>query len=284
MQIEFLGSGGAAPIPRPGCDCPLCVEARRKGAPYSRGGPSLFVHGPDILIDTPEDSAMQINRAGLRTIAGCFYSHWHPDHTMGRRVWETRNADWPHWPPQHVCTPIYLPQQVASDFRTRLGLWDHFQFLQKFGVVRLVELQDGDTVTLNGVTIRPFRLAEPYVYAFLLEDGSVRVLLVPDELFGWEPPEFVRGVDLAVIPKGLFHAHPLTGAPIWPDDHPVWRSEASFEQTLAIVRQLNARRVIMAHIEEPDALNYDDYVQLETRLQAEGYPISFAFDTLRVEV
>ncbi len=27
-------------------------------------------------------------------------------------------------------TDIYLPQQVAADFRTWLGSWDHFMFLK----------------------------------------------------------------------------------------------------------------------------------------------------------
>ena len=72
--------------------CRVCVEARAKGGRYARTGPSTFVHGPNILFDTPEESKLQLERAGIGEIAACFYSHWHPDHTMGRRVWETRTA------------------------------------------------------------------------------------------------------------------------------------------------------------------------------------------------
>ena len=46
MKIEFLGSGGAITIPQPCCDCAICREARERGVPYSRTGPSVFVHGP----------------------------------------------------------------------------------------------------------------------------------------------------------------------------------------------------------------------------------------------
>jgi phosphoribosyl 1,2-cyclic phosphate phosphodiesterase len=56
VRVEILGSGGAVTIPRPGCGCRVCVEAREKGVPYARTGPSVFVHGPDVLIDTPEES------------------------------------------------------------------------------------------------------------------------------------------------------------------------------------------------------------------------------------
>ena len=68
MKVEILGSGGAVTIPRPGCSCRVCVEAREKGAPYARTGPSVFVHGPDVLIDTPEESKQQLNRSQVTRI------------------------------------------------------------------------------------------------------------------------------------------------------------------------------------------------------------------------
>jgi phosphoribosyl 1,2-cyclic phosphate phosphodiesterase len=284
LYVEFLGSGGAITTPRPGCTCPVCAEARAKGVPYSRTGPSVFVHGPDVLIDTPEESKAQIDRSRIAPINACFYSHWHPDHVAGRRVWETMNGDWLRWPPNHHRTTIYLPQQVAQDFRTYLGAWEQFMYLQRFGVVQVIELTDGDIVTRGETQIRPFRLAEDYVYAFLFEQDGTRVLIAPDELFGWEPPAEVRGVDLAVIPMGLTRIHPLTGAQVIPDNHPVLKAEATFSQTLDIVRKLDAKRVIMTHIEEAVRLSYDDLLRLEAKLHADGYPITFAYDTMLVEV
>ena len=65
MKVEILGSGGAVSTPRPACSCRVCAEARREGIPYSRGGPSLFVHGPDVLVDTPEDIKAQLNRSRI---------------------------------------------------------------------------------------------------------------------------------------------------------------------------------------------------------------------------
>ena len=284
MRIEILGSGGAVTTPRPGCTCALCIEARAKGVPYSRTGPSTFVHGPNLLIDTPEESKEQLNRSQVTRIDGAIYSHWHPDHVMGRRVWETMNADWFHWPMESTVTPIYLPQQVAADFRTRIGSWEHLEFMQRFGVVQVVEVPDGESITLNGARITPFRVAQDYVYAFLIEADGRRVLIAPDELFGWEPPEFVRNVDLAVIPMGLTEFNPLTGERIIPADHPVLKSEATFEQTLEMVRRMQPRQTILSHIEEPDGLRYDDMLRLERKLQAEGYAIRFAYDTMMVEV
>ena len=70
MRVEILGSGGAATIPRPGCQCRVCVEAREKGGRFARTGPSTFVHGPNILFDTPEESKFQLERAADRRHRG----------------------------------------------------------------------------------------------------------------------------------------------------------------------------------------------------------------------
>lgn len=284
MKIEFLGSGGAIATPRPGCQCALCVRARREGVPVARSGPSLYLHGPELLIDTPEESAMQLNRAGLGPIPHALYSHWHPDHTAGRRVFEM-NADWHHWPPQNRITEIYLPQQVAADFHERQGLWEAFSYMQHMGYVRVHTLQDGDHITLNGVDIFPFRVAADYVYAFLLREGEKRILIAPDELVGWQPPEWLRGVDVAVVPMGIHEFDPFTGARRIPAEHPILRTEATFRQTLEMVHALDAGRVYMAHIEEAEQIDPERLEILAQKLHDErGLNITFAYDGLIVEV
>lgn len=245
------------------------------------------MHGPNILIDTPEESKLQLDRAGIDVIEACFYSHGHPDHTMGRRVWETRNADFRGWPmgdKQGLLTDVYLPQQVAADFRERLGSWEHLAFMDKQGWIRVHELTDGETVIVGGVEIRPFRVAESYVYAFELSTGSQRLLLAPDELKGWSPPPEVRKSDVAIIPMGICEHDPLTGERRLHVDHPLLQVEATFEETLGIVGELEARQTILAHIEEMDQLTYDDLVRLEGVLRSDGRNVRFAYDTMLIEV
>jgi phosphoribosyl 1,2-cyclic phosphate phosphodiesterase len=286
MKVEILGSGGATPTPRPGCRCRVCVEARELGGRHARTGPSTFVHGPDLLFDTPEESRLQLDRAGIE-VAACFYSHWHPDHTMGRRVWETMNADFRGWPPEAKnvrTTDVYLPQQVAEDMRAHLGHWQHLTFMETQGWLRLHVLGDGESVTVGGVEVRPRRVAEDYVYAFEVRGEGKRVLVAPDELNGWHAPDELRGVDLAVIPMGLAELHPLTGERRIHPEHPALRFEATFEETLGIVDELGARNVVLSHIEEIDGLTVGDLSRLEERLQGEGRPVTFAWDGLVVSV
>jgi phosphoribosyl 1,2-cyclic phosphate phosphodiesterase len=284
VQIEFLGSGGAIPTPRPGCACRICTEARERGVPYSRGGPSVFVHGPDLLIDTPEDIRQELNRSRVAHVPACLYSHWHPDHVAGLRIFESLNLDLWRWPHQHRCTDVYLPRQVAADFQRQHGYWEQLTYLQQLGVVRVIVLNDGDALGFGDVQVRQLRLAETYVYAFLFEGDGKRVLVAPDELRGWQPPAGLGTLDLAVLPMGIAEFDPFTGERRIDERHPVLKSEATFDQTLAIVRGLGARRVILTHIEEPDGLSYDDLARLEARLRREGLDVSFAYDTLLVDV
>jgi len=284
MKVEILGSGGATATPRPGCECRVCVEARERGVPYSRTGPSLFVHGPNVLFDTPEESRLQLDRSGVTEIAACFYSHWHPDHTMGRRVWEAVGGrEFRVWPPDPAGpnrTDVYLPEQVVVDFSGQ-AIRGHFDYLEQRGFVHVHELRDGETVTLGEVEIRPFRLHEDFVYAFELTGGGKRLLVAMDELHDWEPPPEARGVDLAVLPMGLCEVDPFTGARRIHSDHPVLRFEATFEQTLGIVDALAAKRVVLSHIEEVDGLGHDDLARLAAKV---GRKITFAYDTMIVEV
>ena len=283
MQIEFLGSGGAITTPVIGCHCRVCAEARARGVPFSRMGPSLFVHGPDLLIDTPEEIKLQLDRAGIEAVPACVYSHWHPDHTMGRRAFED-NVDWRNWPPRHGCTDVYVPNQVARDFRTYLGMWDHLKYLEHAKVIRLIELAEGESFTLGDATVQPFPLAQDGVYGFVVEEAGRRALIVPDDMLGWLPSAGVQGVDLAVIPMGVVEINPLNGERTIPAEHPVLQSEATFRHTLEVVPKLAASRVVMTHVEEPDGLSHDDLLALSERLQDQGLPIEFAYDGMKINV
>jgi phosphoribosyl 1,2-cyclic phosphate phosphodiesterase len=287
VRVEILGSGGAATIPRPGCACRACAAAREVGGRHARTGPSVFVHGPDIVFDTPEEAKLQLERAGIDRISGCFYSHWHPDHTMGRRVWETRNGDFRTWPLEAkrvTPTDVYLPEQVALDHRQWLGGMAHLEFMRDRGWIRIHELHDGETVTIDETRIRPFRLAESYVYAFELAENGRRLLVAMDELNGWVPPDDVKGCAVAVLPMGICEHHPLTGERMIDAAHPVLRYEATFAETLKIIDELAAERIVLHHVEEMDELTYDDLCAVEARLRANGRDLTFAWDGLTIDV
>lgn len=286
MKIEILGSGGATTTPRPFCGCRVCQKARTRGLPYSRSGPSYFIHGPNLLIDTPEEIGVLLNRSNIMRVEAATYSHWHPDHTSGLRVFEAQQVLW-DWPRQNPITDIYLPAQVTQDFEQWYALKDRADYLENhLQVIRQIKLAEGEKFTVNSLSVTPIKMAVGYVYAFLLTEGMTNVLLIADELFGWTPPPHLPPIDVLILPVSLFEFNPLTGERIIPQIHPVLEAESTFEDTLEFIRQLKPKRSILSHIEEPFDFDYDDYVRLSQKLAAEQPelgPVSFAYDMQLVE-
>jgi phosphoribosyl 1,2-cyclic phosphate phosphodiesterase len=279
LKVEILGSGGAVTIPRPGCSCRVCVEARAEGVPYARSGPSVFVHGPDVLIDTPEESKLQLNRSRVGAIAAGLYSHWHPDHTAGRRVWESRNFDFRSWPPRYETTPVYIPERVWADFEANYGLAEQFRFLEKQGTVAVRRVGEGETITIGAFTVMPLPLEAENAFAFLFEGEGKRALVAMDETHGWTPPE-LGTLDLVVLPVGVFEHHPFTGERMIPEEFckpPVRKTR--YGQALEQVRALAPRRAVLSHIEEMDRVSHDELVRLGA---ADGWEP--AWDGLLIEV
>ncbi len=70
-----------------------------------------------------------------------------------------------------------------------------------------------------------------------------------------------------------------------PQQHPVPATEATFRQALDKVAQSEPKRVIFAHIEEPDANSPDELEEIAHNLRQErGWDVTFAYDTLMVEL
>ncbi|RYL94395.1 hypothetical protein EWI07_06120 [Sporolactobacillus sp. THM7-4] len=287
MDIEFLGTAGAIPIPRTGCHCPVCEEARVKGVPFRRSGPGIFIRDLSLLIDTSEDAAMQLDRAGIDHVKACLYSHWHPDHTMGCRIFEIMNADSANWPRNPSRTDVYLPEQVAEDAKQHLGLDDHLRYMEEKGWIRMIVIKNGFSIEMNGWTIKPIRLAEPFAYAFLFEMKGKRVLIAPDELHHFIPDETLSGIDLAILPVGLFEFHPLTRERLIPVEIPELKTEATFNDTLSIIRRLKPKRCYLTHIKETDRLSHEELkniAQFVSDTDPRLPDLKIAYDGLRLRL
>ena len=77
----------------------------------------------------------------------------------------------------------------------------------------------------------------------------------------------------------------FSGQRLIPIEHPILRSEATWEQTLAMVDRLAPARTVFMHIEEPESFTPDDYGQLAAQLRTKrGWDVTFAYDTLVIEL
>jgi phosphoribosyl 1,2-cyclic phosphate phosphodiesterase len=284
MVIEVLGSGGAVTTPKIFCSCDSCTQARTNGAKFSRLGPSVFIHGPNILIDTPEEISIQINRSSIESIEACFYSHWHPDHTAGRRVFEA-GIDWLGNPPENTSIDLYLTERIAETFENSLGLAEHLSFLQSQGLIDRRVIGNDQEVVINDYTVKPVRLAQEYVFGFMINGGGKKALIIMDELKDWQPsPEILEtAFDAVYLPFGIFDINPITGIRILPTDHELFEAENCIGETLELVRELNSARFILSHIEEPDNITLGLARLLEAYYSNEtGKNIAIAFDTMSV--
>jgi phosphoribosyl 1,2-cyclic phosphate phosphodiesterase len=283
MKIHFLGTGGASLTPRPGCECRVCTEARANGPPYSRWGPSLFIEDEHILIDTPEEISLELNRGGINRVDHVFYTHWHPDHTSGIRVIEQLNIDWKGLPGHKNLrtTPVYLPPQVRRDFEQYLSLMERLTYMKRLKLVTVKEIPEEEPVQVGKLSVEAIQMKDPSLYAYLITEGEKRVLAALDDTRGWIPDQRLVGVDLVVLETGWFE-YDLDGKQLVVPEHNLRKYEASFEETLEILNTLQAKRVLLTHIEEMNGRSYDDYLELEKEYKE--YKLTFAYDGMTVEV
>lgn len=284
MRLEILGSGGAVTTPKPFCQCSVCLAARRGGPVDSRLGPSVFVHGPDLLIDTPEEIFVQLNRSAISSIRACTYSHWHPDHTAGKRVFEM-NKDWIGFPPRHKKTDLYLTEKVRETFDQFLGIQGHLDFLAHSQLVSLHIVGNAEVFVLGEYHVRPIQLGQDYSFGFEVSGDGQTILVIMDELKSWVPDSRVLGTryDLVYLPLGIVDVNPLTGKRNIDAKHPILKDEQTLAETLEYVQQLSARRFLLSHVEEPDEISYGMGIELGSYCsQATGKKVDIAFDTQMV--
>jgi len=232
------------------------------------------------LFDTPEDIAKSLERENIHRVRRIIYTHWHPDHTMGRRIVEGLNMSILRHEARRV-TDVWLPTWVREDFRKRLALSDNFQFFERMGIVKVHEIAQGEPLHVDGVRLRAFRMAQPGLTSFLLEQGKKRVVLAVDDTKDWRPGDDLLEPDLLVLEAGWFERDPR-GRVLVPKNHWIRGSEASFEETLSLVERIRPARTILTHIEELNGRSYNDYVRLERDYRDQR--LQFAYDGLHVLV
>src|SRR5207244_6230033 len=152
---------------------------------YSRHWPSVLVTGVNMLFVTPEDIAHSLEREDIHHVSHLLFSHWHPDHTMGRRVLEQLNLNLRKR--TKTISDIWLPSWVRDDFRKMLGLEDHFQFFVKMGIVRIYEFAEGEAIKLGSATVKAFRMTQPGLASYLVQQDGKRVVLAFDDIMAWTP-------------------------------------------------------------------------------------------------
>lgn len=284
MELVILGSGGATTIPRPGCQCKVCSEARLKGIPYARSSASLYISNINVLFDTPEEIAFQLNREGISDIDYIFYSHWHPDHTLGLRIVEKMYIFWlgrfvrGDKPAKkvHICAL----ERVMEDLREKYG-----SFLNFYETLDLIEtnlLEDGKPFEIRNYKITPFAVHGAYVTStvFQIECKKKKVIYAPCDVKPFPEKPQLKNPDLFILGEALPDG-PLKEEIIIPKDNLLRRELFSMEEVIQLIKSLKAKKTILTHIEEEWGKNYDDYKKIEKKLHEK---ILFAYDGMKIKV
>jgi phosphoribosyl 1,2-cyclic phosphate phosphodiesterase len=282
MKWTILGSGGCAVIPKPLCQCPICREARDKGVPYARGGPSAFLHDINLLIDTPAEITRQLNDSTIDRIDNLIFTHLDPDHVEGFRVVEQIALDFRTWcayPEKQIC--LLMPEELNESIRKLSSQYGPFiDFFQKSGFVRLKTFRDQVRVGDVQLTAIPLEQSSQTVFIYVFESSGGRVVYAPCDLKPFpEHRDEVQHPDLLITQPGIFEEGLKHGFS-YPAEHVSRKNLYTFEQTLALATRLGAKEVLFTHLEEYWNRSYDDYCALE----ADNPGIRFAYDGMQLTV
>ena len=269
-------------IPKPLCQCRVCREARKKGVPYARAGPSAFLHDINLLIDTPAEIVGLLNRSSIRRVDYLTFTHVDPDHVEGFRVVEQIALDFRSWrayPEKQIC--LLLPEQISlrlRDIRSQYGRL--LDFYQESGFVRLLLFQEKVQIRDVGITAIPIDRGSQLAFVYVFEKLGRRVVYAPCDIKPFpEHRSEVQKPDLLIIQPGIFEVGLKHGFR-YPAQHFSRTTLYTFEQTLELAARLQAKRVVFVHLEEYWNRSYDDYRALE----AKNRRIRFAYDGMRLTV
>ena len=282
MDLTILGSGGCTVTPKPSCKCHVCEEAREKGIPYERTGPSAFIHDINLLIDTPAEISWQLNREKIEKIDYLLFTHVDPDHVEGFRVVEQVALDFRSWTayPQkqiHLLIPGYLRKDINNICSVHGPFID---FYENSGFIKIINFESRfelDTVSLKAIPV--FRYNE-VSSIFVFQSGSMKMVYAPCDIkpFPIDRKE-VLNPDILVIQPGIFEKGLKHGF-IYEKNNISRTTLYTFEESLEISRVIDAGKTVFTHLEEYWNRSYDDYLAI----QREYEKILFAYDGMRLTV
>ncbi len=269
-------------IPKPLCQCRICREARRKGTPYARTGPSAFLHDINLLIDTPAEIISQLNRSSIRRINYLIFSHLDPDHVEGFRVVEQMALDfrtWRAYPKKQIC--LLLPEQLGDPLRKLSSQYGPVvDFYQESGFLQLRPFHNRIQIGDVRITALPVDRDAQLAFIYVFEKAQRKVVYAVCDIKPFPQHRHeVQHADLLIIQPGIFEEGLKHGFK-YPAEHISRKTLYAYEQTIDLAAHLQAKKVVFVHLEEYWNRGHDDYCALA----AKDPKIRFAYDGMQLKV
>lgn len=254
-------------VPRPLCQCRVCVQARKFGGKYKRNNSSLYIEDIKTLVDCGEDIADSLNRNNIKEVKNLFITHWHPDHSFGLRALLESGYDFRAGRADKTIA-IYIPKNVYRDLLAKFPVIDYLVGFQKTGHLHLIE--DGDSIKIGKTVIKAVghQGKRSHNYAYLISAGKKRALYAPCDTLDFDNFNKIGNLDLLVHECGMFFDH---------------KTEIRFPELIKRLRRNAPKKIILTHIEEIELRLYDKRFKSAKK----DYPdvkFDFAFDGMNLEL
>lgn len=265
--MRFLGSGGAEPVPAPGCSCSNCTHARANPSARRAQSGMVLVHGDSqYLVDCGPAVVASPHWLDAVPLTGVFVSHLHPDHALG--LYSVR------WAQEEKTIPTFLPPD--TDEQAGSGVEHELVLLTNWLQLEPTRLDYFSTVTVEGLRALSLELShgDTPTQGFLFELGGVKVAYLIDGK--GLPPRTVgalgeRGrLDCAIVDA--------TYRPGIQDTR-----HNNVDEAIELGLQSGARRVVLTHIGHHNLSRPDleAYVH-ERTARVEDQAFTCAYDGLTV--
>ncbi len=282
MDLTILGSGGCTVIPKPLCTCRICNEARRKGPPYERTGPSAFIHDEKILIDTPAEIASQLNRSLIDSVKYLLFTHLDPDHMEGFRVVEQIALDfrsWKAYPDKKIC--LILPTMLMNSLHKICSQYGPLvDYYENQGFIKCITFEENLQIGNIQVTAIPVDRGDQISFIYVFEKQGRKLVYAPCDIKPFpEERKEVTHANLLAIQPGIFETN-LRHNFTYPLDHISRKTLYTFEETVALSRRIKTEQILFVHLEEYWNRSYENYLTLQYKFDN----IQFAYDGIRIVV
>ncbi len=257
IKIIVLGSGPSEAIPRTGCRCPACLDAKNLKSKSRRTRSSVVLkwQRKNILIDCGPDFLKQIKREKINSINAILLTHGHSDAAGGLKKMESRDN----------------AAKIFSEKQTLKYLKRIYNKLPPSQIIK-----PGRQFKLFGLKIIPLRVKH-----------ALREKTFPT--LGFKIGPLVYASDVSSIPRSskkyfknakiLF----LDGA-MWFGTKMAWH--LSVEQAIALAKKFHAKKLYLTQISHnyPPHQIAQEKINLYCQKNKIKFPVIIAYDGLKVKI
>jgi phosphoribosyl 1,2-cyclic phosphate phosphodiesterase len=227
-QLVFLGTGTSVGVPCIGCGCQTCTSDNPKNK-RTRCSLALGLPEGNLLIDTTPDLRTQLLRESIGIVHTVLYTHDHADHVFG--LDDVRL--FPHYLGHAL--PVYCEDFVEARIRKSFDYAfteDNHGYGGGVPELDMRRINSGETFTLLGQTIRPFRLWHGKFRVLGFRIGNIAYCTdtngIPPESFSQ-----LEGLDVLILDA------------LRPRGHV---THYSLEQAVEVAQRLKPKRTYFTHM------------------------------------